>query len=459
MEQHSKQLGTWNLVMLALGTVVGGSFFLGTAVSLRNAGPGTLIAFAVGGLITYLILMALSEMTVAHPTHGSFRQYAETAFGPMASFVVGWLYWAGLVLALSSEGIAAATFARLWLPGVPVWLLALIVILAVTALNMLDVRAFGFVEGVLAAAKLLAIAGFILLMLLVIARLFPTQTPPVAAFRGEPFLPRGIGGLAGSMLTVLFTYAGFETLGLAAPEAKDPHRTVPRAVLLTALALVALYVGSILVVTYVLPTAAIREDVSPLIETLRVTGFPWLAGGLNLIVMTASVSTMLAAMYGLGRMLYSLAEEGQAPALLRRLTPGGIPRNAILLSAAGMLVGVVLAYLLPRRVYLFLISSGGFSLLFSYLMIMASQLVIRRREGCKPGACQVPWYPFGTWLGIILLVAAIASMPLVPGQAAGLIAGLVLLAVFSLAYLFVRRPAPEQIEPEPERTGGRVPLR
>jgi AAT family amino acid transporter len=120
MEQHSKQLGTWNLVMLALGTVVGGSFFLGTAVSLRNAGPGTLIAFAVGGLITYLILMALSEMTVARPTHGSFRQYAETAFGPMASFVVGWLYWAGLVLALSSEGIAAATFARLWLPGVPV---------------------------------------------------------------------------------------------------------------------------------------------------------------------------------------------------------------------------------------------------------------------------------------------------------------------------------------------------
>lgn len=454
--------------MLALGTIVGGSFFLGTAVVLHNAGPGALLAFAFGGLVTYLVLTALSELTVSRPTHGSFRAYAHMAFGPMASFVVGWLYWAGLVLALSSEGIASAMFARLWLPNVPVWPIALAVILAVTLLNLMDVRSFAVIESAMAAVKLLAVAAFILLGIALVAGIVGSgpgaggvagpggaapAPAPGPAFAGQPLLPRGIGGLAGSLLLVLFSYAGFEVLGLAAPEAKDPGRTVPRAVIWTVIGLVTLYVGTVAVVLYFLPAAAIEEEVSPMVSLLRLTGFPALAAGLNLIVMTAAISTMLAAMYGLSRMLYSLAEEGQAPAFLKQLTPPGIPRNAILVSSAGMMVGVVLSYILPRGVYVFLVSSAGFALLFSYLMILLSQLVLRTREGCKPGACAMPAFPWATWLGIVLLVGAIAFMPLVPGQGPGLIAGVGMLLFFALAYmLLIRRP-------EHDETDDRVPLR
>jgi len=440
--------------MLALGTVVGGSFFLGTGVIIRNAGSGALLAFAFGGLVIYLVLMALSELTVSRPTHGSFRQYAAIAFGPGASFVVGWLYWSGLVLALSSEGVAAAVFARLWLPAVPVWLIAGAVIIAVALLNLLDVRAFAIVESAMAAVKLLAVAAFILLGAALAARLLPLGTAPAAPAAISPFLPKGLGGLAGSMLLVLFAYAGFEVLGLAAPEAKDPHRTVPRAILLTVVSLVGLYVGVVAVVLLTLPPGGPQEEISPLVTILQVRGFPWLAAGLNLVVMTASLSTMLAAMYGLSRMIYSLAEEGQAPAFLGRLVPPGIPRNAIVVSSGGMMVGVVLAYLLPRSVYIFLVSSAGFALLFSYLVILASQLVIRRREGCKPGACAMPFFPWGTWLGIVLIVGAIAGMPFVPGQGPGLIAGLGMLVIFVLAYLIVRRPEPV----EPEEPDNRIPL-
>lgn len=442
--------------MLALGTVVGGSFFLGTAVVLHNAGAGAIIAFAFGGLVTYLVLTALSELTVSRPTHGSFRAYAAMAFGPMASFVVGWLYWAGLVLALSSEGIATAMFARLWFPAVPVWPIALAVIVAVTLLNLMDVRAFAVVESAMAAVKLVAIAAFILLGVALVAGILgrgaaaPGAGP---AFAGQPFLPRGVAGLVGSMLLVLFSYAGFETLGLAAPEAKDPARTVPRAVILTVIGLITLYVGAIGVVLYLLPVTAIEEEVSPMVSLLRLTGYPVLAAGLNLIVMTAAISTMLAAMYGLSRMLYSLAEEGQAPAFLKQLTPPGIPRNAIFLSGGGMMVGVVLSYILPRGVYVLLVSSAGFALLFSYLMILLSQLVLRRREGCRPGSCAMPAFPWATWLGIVLLVGAIAGMPLVPGQGPGLVAGIGMLLFFALAYmLFVRRPEPEELPDD------RVPL-
>jgi AAT family amino acid transporter len=447
--------------MLGMGTVVGGSFFLGTAISLKAAGIGTLIAFAVGGVLVYLILRALSEMTVSRPAHGSFREYAEVAFGPMASYVVGWLYWAGLVLALSSEATAAALFARLWLPGAPIWLLSLGIIVGVTLLNLLDVRVFSTVESVMAAVKLIAIALFILLVGGVLVGLVPGGRP---APSGAPFLPGGLGGLAGSMLTVLFTYAGFEVMGLAAPDARDPQRTVPRAVLLTALGLVVLYMGAMAVILPVLPPALITPEVSPLIQTLERSGFPRLAPWLNFVVLSASLSTMLAAMYGLSRMLYSLAEEGQAPAAFKRISADGMPRPAILASGAGMLVGVVLAFLLPKQVYVFLVSSGGFALLFSYLMILASQLRIRKREGCKPGLCQMPLFPYSTWFGIVGILAAIAAMPLVPGQGAGLMAGLGMLAVIAVSYMAVRRRAPNgpgrvrEVEETAVEDEGRVPL-
>ncbi|HEY3366564.1 MAG TPA: amino acid permease [Symbiobacteriaceae bacterium] len=466
---HSAKLSVPQLTLLALGSAVGGSFFLSTAVGLRTTGPGVLLAFGLGGFLVYIILMALSEMTTAHPSHGSFREYAEMAFGPMASFVVGWLYWAGMVLALSSEAVAVALFARLWAPTVPVWIFSGIVVVGVTLVNLLDVSLFSLVESVMASAKLLAIVAFVLLMLAVITGLMPGRAPVgLGAARGEPLLPSGVGGLAGTMLTVLFAYAGFEVLGLAAPEAVDPKRTVRKAILLTVISLVVLYVGAMAVILPVLPIGSISPEVSPMVTALRTNGFHGLAGVLNVVIMSASISTMLAAMYALSRMLYSLAEEGQAPAFLRALTPVGAPRRALLFSGGAMLVGVVLAYLLPKQVYLFLISAGGFSLIFAYVMILASQLVIRRREGCRLAACQLPGYPYITWLGIILLVAVIAAMPLVPGQGAGLAAGLGLLAVIAAAYaLRTRRPAagpgpgpgPEPVDKPAEQRDDRLLLR
>lgn len=451
MQANQGKLTVGSLVMLALGTVVGGSFFLGTAVTLRTAGMGSLVAFAAGGLLVYIILMALSELTVSRPVRGSFRTYAGLAFGPMASFVVGWLYWTGLVLALSSEATATALFARLFLPGVPIWLLSLAVILAVTALNLLDVSLFSRVESIMAGVKLLAIVGFILLVGAVVLFGLRGQPPGGELASLSQMLPAGFGGLAGSMLIVLFTYAGFEVVGLAAPEATNPERVIPRTVVLTVIGLVSLYMLAVAVILFALPTRNLPSDVSPLVVTLRSLGMPGLAAGLNIVVMTASFSTIMAAMYGLSRMLHSLAEDGQAPAIFARVTAQGNPRNALLASSAGMLVGVGLAKVLPQQVYLFLVSSAGFALLFSYLMILLSHYVLRGREGCPASGCQLPLFPYSNWLGIGLLVIAIVGMPFVQGQGAGLVAGLGLLAGFVLAYLLRKLG---QRPPDLEEAGG-----
>lgn len=454
------QLGTWHLVMLALGTVVGGSFFLGSSIILRNTGPGILLAFALGGLVIFLVLRALSELTVGRPAHGSFRAYAEQALGPGAGFVVGWLYWTGLVLAMSSEATAVALFLRFWFPALPLWLLSSTVVLLVTGLNLLTPNLFGRLESLMAGVKIGAVILFILFGLGLIAGLVPGQPPlglgalapgagspgaaaPGAVNPGAPgaggWLPTGAAGIAGSMLLVVFTYAGFEVIGFAAPDTRRPEQTVPRAILITTLALVGLYMLTFAVILPLLPIAAVTEEAAPMVMALQYRGWPRAAGGLNLVVMSAALSTMLAAMYGLGRMLYSLAQEGQAPAVLGRMGQDGVPRPALLLSGAGMLAGAALAYLLPRRIYLFLASSGGFALLFTYLLILISQLRLRARYGCPAAGCQMPAYPYSTWLGILLMLAIILSMPLVPGQGAGLVAGLLLAGLFTGLYWLNRR--------------------
>ncbi len=429
----SKGLSTWQLTMMALGTVVGGSFFLGTALAVRTAGPAIVISYILGGILVYFILFALSEMTVADAAPGSFQTYAERAYGPGLSFVVGWVYWTGLVLAMSSEATAVSIFLQGWFPNISLPVVGSAIIILVTLLNLLGAERLSKLESALSMVKLLAIAGFVILGVLLIIGFMP-GIPRVGAgiLAAEPFFPTGIGGIAGSMLIVMFTYAGFEIIGLAASEAKDPSRTVPRAINYTVFGLVGLYLAGIVILLFLIPTATLTEDVSPMVAALSRQGLGWAGSVINIVLVTAILSTMLAAIFGLGRMIYSLADKGYAPAWLKG--KGDVPTRGILFSGVAMLAALGLGMLLPEQVYLFLISSGGFSLLFTYAVIVASHYKFRKKNGCSEGKCQLPGYPFTSWLVLLSLVAIILSMPLIPGQGAGLLAGLTLLLLYTLIY-------------------------
>lgn len=436
--QSKSGLSAGQLTMMALGTVVGGSFFLGSAIAIRSSGPAIFVAFILGGILVYFILSALSEMTVAQPAAGSFRTYAEQAFGPGVGFVIGWVYWTGLVLAMSSEATAAAIFLRAWVPEISAPLLTLLIVAAVTLLNLLGARALSHLETSLAAVKLGALVLFIGLALALVAGWFPDRAPVgLGALQGAALLPYGIGGVAGSMLIVLFSYAGFEIIGLASSEARDPHKSVPKAILYTVFALVGLYTLVIAFLLPLVPTATLNEDTSPLVAALQARGLNVAAGSVNIVLITAILSTMLAAAFGLGRMVRSLADTGHAPAFLK--DRGEVPIRGIFFSGLAMLAGVSLAYLLPGQIYLFLISSGGFSLLFAYLIIMLTHHRFRTLKGCPPqGRCQLAGFPYTSWLSIIGLVAILATMPLIPGQGSGLLAGLLLVLFYAAAYLLFK---------------------
>lgn len=454
MKQGEKGLSVWHLTMLALGTVVGGSFFLGTSVAIRAAGPSVILAYVIGGILVYFILSALSEMTVASPAAGSFRTYTEQAFGKGAGFTVGWVYWTGLVLAMSSEATAASILLRGWFPLLPLGLLGAAIIIAVTLLNLLGAARLSRLESGLAAFKLLAIAGFILIAVSIAAGLWSggQQNAGMQVLQGQTWMPGGFAGIAGSMLMVMFTYAGFEVLGLAASEAGNPGVTIPKAIRYTLVLLVGLYISAIVALFLLLPAAAVSEQVSPFVTALSRFGLGWAGNVMNVVLVSAILSTMLASVFGLGRMLRSLAEEGHTPAWMRDRTD--IPYRGILISGGAMLAGLGLGMLLPQGVYLFLVSSGGFSLLFSYLIIMASHYRLRKRHGSPLTARRgLRGYPYTSWLAIAGLLAILASMPLIPGQGGGLAAGITLVVFFAAVYAagrLRRRAGGQRRVPKPQ---------
>lgn len=234
------------------------------------------------------------------------------------------------------------------------------------------------------------------------------------------------------MLLVVFAYAGFEIIGLAATEADNPTETIPKAIRYTVFSLVGLYILYAAVLLPLIPTAELSENVSPMVASLNRWGIGWAGTALNLVLISAILSAMLACIFGLGRMIRSLSDEGHAPIWLK--DKKDVPYKGILFSGLSMLAGLFFGLLFPRA-YLVLITSGGFALIFTYAVIMASHIRFRKREGCPPGGiCQMPGFPLTSWIALISLIVVLLCMPFIPGQTAGLITGSSMVVIFSLIY-------------------------
>ena len=437
MKKHDKGLNAWQLTMMAMGSVIGGSFFLGLAVAIQAAGPAILISFILSGILVYFILYALSEMTVANPDSGSFYTFTAQVFGPESGFVVGWVYWTGMIFAMSSEATAVSILIREWYPRVSIPLLGSAIIIGVTLLNLLGADKLSKLESSLALVKIFAVVAFIVIaFLLIVGAIRGVDAVGLGELATEPMMPGGIQSIAGSMLIVIFSYAGFEIIGLAASEAENPNKTIPRAILYTVISLVGLYILSTLVLLPLIATTELTEDVSPMVAALSKWGMEWAGSVINIILVTAILSTMLASMFGLGRMMRSIADEGHAPKWL--VDRKDVPYRGILFSGLAMLLGLGAGLFFPR-VYLFLISSGGYATLFTYAAIVATHIRFRKCNGCPPeGKCQMPGYPYTSWIALISILIVIVSMPFISGQTSGLIAGIVMTILFCAIYYITK---------------------
>lgn len=452
MKNKANGLTAGRLTMMALGTVIGGSFFLGSSVAIQAAGPAIILSYLICAVMVYFILFALSEMTVSNPDSSSFRAFASQYVNDGTGFVVGWVYWSGMVISMSSEATAVSLLFRTWFPSVSIPILGTALIVGVTLLNLLGAKQLSHLESILSAIKIIAIIGFILLGSMLVLGLLPGSRPlGSTVLRSEPFLPGGIKSLAGSMLIVLFTYAGFEIIGLAASETENKQKNVPRAIHLTVFWLVALYILCISVLLLLVPSADLSENVSPMVTALNRYQMTWAGTAMTVILISAILSTMVAAMFGIARMLRSLVDDGLGPGFLRDKTD--VPFRGILFSGLSMMLFLYIGLFLPQ-IYLFLISSGGFALLFTYIVLMYTHIRFRKKNGKPDGRCRLCGFPYSSLFTMAGLIIAMFSMPFLKGQTLGFLAGIALVAFFTICYAILKAMGKRKIPQQKQYPAG-----
>ncbi|MFF2439324.1 amino acid permease [Streptomyces sp. NPDC058107] len=418
-EPLSHGLKQRHLTMLGLGGVIGAGLFVGSGAGIAVAGPGIVVSYLIAGALAMLVMRMLGEMSAAIPASGAFSVHAERALGRWAGFSVGWLYWFLLVVVLAVEATAAAQIAHGWVPGMDQWAWVLTFMVVFTVTNLTAVKNFGEFEFWFAALKVAAIVIFLVLGVLAVLGLLP-DTDPVGLtnLTGQGgFLPNGWGGVVSGVLTVVFAFGGLEVVTIAAAETDDPARAVGRAVRSAVVRILFFYVGSMLVIVTVLPWTAQQTGLSPYVKVLDAIGVPSAGQIMNIVVFVALLSALNANLYGASRMVFSLAERGEGPRGLLKVSGsvggGGVPRRAVLASVAFGFVSVLLNLKWPDSVFLYLLNSVGAVLLFVWGLIAASQLRLRRRlEREAPEALTLRmWcFPWLTWVTLAALVAVLVLM-------------------------------------------------
>ncbi|MEV4680287.1 amino acid permease [Streptomyces kurssanovii] len=414
-EPLSHGLKQRHLTMLGLGGVIGAGLFVGSGAGIALAGPGIVLSYLIAGALAMLVMRMLGEMSSAMPASGSFSVHAERALGRWAGFSVGWLYWFLLVVVLAAEATAAAAIAHGWAPAVPPWGWVLVFMVVFTVANLTAVKNFGEFEFWFAALKVGAIVLFLALGTLAIFGLLP-DTDPVGLTRltGEGgFLPSGWSGVISGVLAVVFAFGGLEVVTIAAAETADPARAVGRAVRSAVVRILFFYVGSMVVIVTVMPWTAQKAGLSPYVSVLDSIGVPSAGRIMEIVVFVALLSALNANLYGASRMVFSLAERGEAPKGLLKLTRGGVPRKAVLASVAFGFVSVLLNLKWPDSVFLYMLNSVGAVLLFVWALIAVSQLRLRRRlerEAPESLTLRMWGFPWLTWVALAAMAAVLGLM-------------------------------------------------
>ncbi|PGH50369.1 amino acid permease [Streptomyces sp. Ru87] len=405
-----------HLSMIAIGGVIGAGLFVGSGAGVAAAGPGILISYALAGLLVVLVMRMLGEMASAMPSSGSFSAYADRALGRWAGFTIGWLYWFFWVVVLAVEATAAAAILTGWVPAVPQWAWALLVMVVLTGTNLASVGSYGEFEFWFAGIKVVAICVFIVVAALAAAGLLPgTDAVGTANLTGHGgFLPNGPGAILSGMLLVVFSFMGSEIVTLAAGESRDPEKMVRRATNSVIWRIGLFYLGSMALVVTLLPwnDSSITEEGS-YVAALNAIGIPHAGTVMDVIIVTAVLSCLNSGLYTASRMAYSLGRRGDAPKSFGEVTGRGVPAAAIWASVAFGFVAVIFNYTSPDTVFQFLLNSSGAVALFVWLVICFSQLRMRpviEREMPERHAVRMWLFPYLTYGTIALIVFVIGYM-------------------------------------------------
>ncbi|OMG68659.1 aromatic amino acid transporter AroP [Stutzerimonas balearica] len=416
-----------HIQLIALGGAIGTGLFLGSAGVLRSAGPSMILGYAIGGLIAFLIMRQLGEMIVEEPVAGSFSHFAHQYWGPFAGFLSGWNYWVLYVLVGMAELTAVGKYVQFWWPEIPTWVTAAAFFVLINLINLTNVKAFGEAEFWFAIVKVVAIIGMILLGLFL---LFSGQGGEQASITNlwshGGFFPNGIEGLVMALAIIMFSFGGLELVGITAAEAADPKTVIPKAINQVVYRILIFYIGALTVLLALYPWDSLLETLgsaadpysgSPFVQIFSLIGSDTAAHLLNFVVLTAALSVYNSGVYCNSRMLYGLAEQGDAPRALLKVNRRGVPVLAIGVSALVTLACVLVNYLVPQNALELLMSLVVAALVINWAMISLAHLKFRKamqQRGVEP-SFKAFWYPLSNYLCLAFVAAILVIMLWIPG--------------------------------------------
>lgn len=453
----ARSLKTRHMTMIAIGGAIGAGLFVGSGAVIKTAGPAAILSYVLAGVLVLCTLRMLGEMVVAKPRTGAFADYARMGIGPWAGFTLGWLYWYYYVIIIAVEAVAGANILSAWV-GLPLWLMAMLLMAVLTLTNLISVRWFGEFEFWFSGIKVAAIVSFIVLGLLWVLGVWPGDTGGLSNLVAHGgFAPNGLGSIFGAVVVVIFAFGGAEIVTIAAAESAEPAKSVARATTGVIWRIILFYVGSIFLVVCLLPWNDASVLSSPYVAALDKLQIPGAGLIMNFVILTAVLSVLNSSIYTSSRMLRVLASHGDAPEWLVRTNTRGVPTRAILASTVVGWVSVILAYVAPDSLFLFLVNSCGVVAIFMYVMIGVSELRVRRaveREDPAKLTLKMWFFPYLTVAVIVCFVLVLVAMLFDADQRVQLLASVVSLAVVLIAYVLRKRHGQVPVTAETAEIGG-----
>ncbi|GGS85972.1 amino acid permease [Nonomuraea spiralis] len=407
-EGYSHALGNRQIQMIAIGGAIGVGLFLGAGGRLAATGPALVLSYAAAGLAAFFVMRALGELVLYRPASGSFVEYAGEFIGPWAAFASGWMYWVNWAFTGIAELTAIAAYIHYWASGFPQWLTALLALGFVLAVNLLSVRLFGELEFWFAMLKVVAIVIFLVVALVLVVFAVGEAGPANLVAHGG-FLPTGFPLVLMSLQSVVFAYASIELVGITAGETARPHEVMPRAINGVIWRIAIFYVGSVLLLAMVLPWTAYSAGTSPFVTFFAGLGVPWAADAMNLVVITAALSSCNSGLYATGRILRSMATKREAPAFAAALSSRHVPIGGIVFTAAMFLGGVALFYYLPERAFNIATAVASLGVISTWGVLVYCQM--RLRGTGHRSSFPMPGSPYTNWLTLGFLALVVLLMP------------------------------------------------
>ncbi|MCD8820728.1 amino acid permease [Staphylococcus gallinarum] len=357
MSDHLQRgLSNRHIQLIAIGGAIGTGLFLGSGQTISLTGSSIIFTYLIIGVVLFMFMRGLGELLLSNSRYKSFVDIANDQLGPYAGFLIGWTYWMSWITSSMSDLTAMGSYVSYWSSNIPNWLTILFIVLLLMAFNSLGSNLFGEIEFWFSMIKIITIIVLIVVGLAFIILGFKTNhsTASFTNLYDNGVFTHGAYGFLMSFQMAVYSFIGIELIGVTAGETKNPNVSIPRAVNSVPIRILLFYIGSLIVIMSITPWDHISADKSPFVQVFALIGIPFAASAINFVVLTAAASATNSGIFSDSRMLFGLAQDKQAPAIMGKTNKHGVPHIAMFISTSILLVAVMLNYIFPNTIQLFI---------------------------------------------------------------------------------------------------------